>query len=243
MNPERDMPEEIGRNIAGVRVAIVRDNQDPESLGRVKLEYPWRDADDQSYWARIATNMTGSGYGTYFLPEVDDEVLVGFENGDIHSPIVLGSLWSGNRTPPEDNADGQNDVRKIETRNGHSVEFDDNDSQGHVSIETNAGHLIDLDDTSGSESITITDKSGNTIDMNSTAGTISINANTSISLTSPTIELSADSEVTIDGKKNVDVSSDTETKVSGTKLTVDGVTVKFNADGIMQLQGAMIQLN
>ena len=243
MSHRNGVPEETGRDIAGVRVGIVRDNQDPENLGRVKLEFPWRDADDESYWARIATNMTGSGYGTYFLPEVEDEVLVGFENGDIHSPIVIGSLWSGNRAPPETNADGNNDVRKIETRNGHSVEFDDNDTQGHVTIETSAGHLIDLDDTAGSESITITDKSGNAIDMNSTAGTVSIDANTSISLTAPTIKLSADKEVTIDGKKKVDVSSNAETNVSGTTLTVEGVSVEFNADGTMQLKGAIIQLN
>jgi uncharacterized protein (DUF2345 family) len=79
--------------------------------------------------------------------------------------------------------------------------------------------------------------------MHATAVTVSIDAHPSISLTAPTIELSADKDVTIDGKKKVDVSSNAETNVSGTKLTVEGVSVECNADGPMQLNGAIIQLN
>ena len=72
---------ETDTKIAGVRVAVVRDNEDPEDIGRVKLEYPWRDADDESHWARIATEMTGDDYGTYYLPEVGDEVEAGKRYG------------------------------------------------------------------------------------------------------------------------------------------------------------------
>lgn len=245
MNRQHHGREETAHEIAGVRVGIVRDNEDPENLGRVKLEFPWRDADDESYWARIATEMTGDGYGTYFLPEVEDEVLVGFENGDIHSPIVIGSLWSGNRKPPEDNADGNNDVRKIETRSGHVVEFDDNDQEGAVRIETAAGHTVVLDDASGSESVAIEDKAGNSLEMDSNAGEVAIEANTELSLSAPTIELSADGELTVDSSGTLEMSGDAQTKVSSKgQLNVESTGIMgIDASGPLQIQGAIIQLN
>lgn len=231
--------------IAGVRVAIVRDNEDPENLGRVKLEFPWRDADDESYWARIATDMTGDGYGTYFLPEVEDEVLVGFENGDIHHPIVIGALWSGKRKPPEDNADGNNDIRTITTRSEHRIEFDDNDTKGAVRIETSGGHAIVLDDESGSESVTIEDKSGNSVEMDSTGNEIAISANKGIRLEAPTIELSADAEVSIDSGGKIEMSGKAQTSVSSNgqlNLESNGL-MGIDATGPLTIRGAIIQLN
>jgi uncharacterized protein involved in type VI secretion and phage assembly len=231
--------------IAGVRVAIVRDNEDPEDIGRVKLEYPWRDEDDESYWARIATPMADDGYGTYFLPEVDDEVLVSFENGDIHHPVVVGSLWTGKRKPPEKNSDGNNDIRKIETRSGHVIEFDDNDKKGSVLIETNAGHKVELDDSSGSEKITIEDKSGNSMKMDSVKNKIDISAKQSISLSAPTISLSAKTKVEISSKGKVDISGKGQAKFSSKgKLDVkSNGLMGINATGPLTVKGAIIQLN
>ena len=231
--------------VTGVRVAIVRDNEDPDNLGRVKLEYPWRDADDESYWARIATEMTGQDYGTHFLPEVEDEVLVSFENGDIHKPIVIGSLYSGNRKPPENNSDGNNDVRTITTRSGHKIEFDDNDSEGAVTIETNAGHMLKLDDASGGETVTIEDKSGNSIEMDAVGNSIAIEAQQEISLEAPTISLSADGEVSISSKGKVDISGDGQASVSSKgqlSLESNGL-MGIDATGPLTIQGAIIQLN
>jgi len=231
--------------ITGVRVATVRDNEDPEDIGRVKLSFPWRDADDESYWARIATNMSGDGYGTYFLPEVGDEVLVAFENGDIHSPVVVGSLWTGKRKPPERNPDGQNDIRAITTRSGHRVEFDDSSQQGSVVIETTGGQQVELDDTPGSESITLTDKSGNIIKMDSVSNRISLSANQEISLAAPTITLSAKSKVEISSKGKVDISGKGQTNVSSKgQLNVESNGLMgIDATGPLTIQGAIIQLN
>ena len=245
MNTPHYTEEESNSGIGGVRVAIVRDNEDPENLGRVKLEFPWRDADDESYWARIATDMTGDEYGTYYLPEIGDEVLVGFENGDIHNPIVIGSLWSGNRPPPETNDDGENDIRAIETRSGHRIEFDDNEQEGAVRIETNAGHEIVLDDDSGSESIRLEDKSGNVVEMDSVDNAVSISAKQEISLQAPTIELSADGEVNIESNGTVDISGDAQTDVSSKgqlNLESNGL-MGIDATGMLTIRGAMIQLN
>ena len=105
--------------VRGVSVAIVAQNKDPEGLGRVKVRFPWRENPDESHWARIAVPMAGNGRGIWFLPEVDDEVLVAFDAERVEHPYVIGCLWNGQDLPPERNADGRNDLRVIHSRSGH----------------------------------------------------------------------------------------------------------------------------
>ena len=76
--------------VAGVATGIVSANTDPDQLGRVKLRLPWREDDFETDWVRIAVPMAGGGRGTYFLPEIGDEVLVAFDRDDIRYPYVLG---------------------------------------------------------------------------------------------------------------------------------------------------------
>lgn len=205
---------DAGGTIRGVAVGIVTDNEDPDGLGRVKLTFPWRESGDESHWARVAAPMAGDDMGTYFLPEVDDEVLVAFDDGDVNHPYVLGSLWNANRAPPEDNADGDNDVRAVESRSGHRVTLDDGDSDGRVEIETSAGHKITLDDKSGSEKITIEDKSGqNTIEFDAVQGSIDVSSGSKISLSAPMLEIKGDGNVKVE---------------AGGILTLKGSLVKIN---------------
>jgi uncharacterized protein involved in type VI secretion and phage assembly len=215
-----------GETVAGVRLATVRDNEDPESLGRVQVTYPWSDS-DEAYWARIATEMTGDEYGTYFLPEVGDEVLVGFEAGDRRQPYVVGSLWTPDRTPPEENG-GNNDIKAVETRAGHRIEFDDG-GEGGVTVETKAGHEVVLDDTAGAETIRIEDAGGNSVELNTPEDTVTISAGNTISLEAPNIELDADArvEVSADGRLSIET----------------GGTGRLESSGPLQLRGALIQLN
>ena len=85
--------------------------------------FPWLDGSTESHWARVATPMAGKKRGLYFLPEVDDEVLVAFEHGSIDFPCVIGSLWNGKDTPPESNSDRQNNNRALQfaQRSHHPV--------------------------------------------------------------------------------------------------------------------------
>jgi uncharacterized protein involved in type VI secretion and phage assembly len=230
----------------GVAVAKVTDNQDPEGIGRVKVTYPFRDTDDESYWARVATEMAGKEYGTFFLPEVGDEVLVAFEGGKIRHPIVVGSLYNGKRKPPQSNSNGKNDIREIKSRSGHILDFDDASTGGKVEIETSAGHTITLDDTPGGEKITIEDKSGsNSVELDSSSDEVSVSADKKISLSAKTIELAADSEVKIsskakinmEGKGQVNVSSKGSLKIEGTGST------KLKSAAMVTIKGALIQLN
>ncbi len=138
--------------IYGAVVGVVSNLADPDSLGRVKLKFPWLKEDDESRWARVVSFMAGPSRGAVFRPEVGDEVLVLFEHGDMRFPYVVGSIWNGTDKPPgERGKDDKNDVRMLKTRSGHTLVFDD---------------------TSGSEKITVTDKGGNVIEMTKDGVTI-----------------------------------------------------------------------
>src|SRR5262249_15226170 len=125
---DRDGDDRSNR-IYGVVSAIVTNNQDPDKRGRVRVRFPWLAAKDEgeSWWARIAVPMAGKEQGTFFLPEVEQEVLVAFEQGDVRFPFVVGALWNADAVPPEDNADGNNDKRAIVSRSGALIRFDDKD--------------------------------------------------------------------------------------------------------------------
>ncbi|EMA35153.1 phage baseplate assembly protein V [Halobiforma nitratireducens] len=231
----------------GVVVGVVTDNEDPKDLGRVKLQFPWRDADDESYWARIATPMAGDEYGAYFLPDVDDEVLVAFENGDIHRPYVIGSLWNGKQTPPQKN-DGNNDVREIRTRSDHRITFDDDrdGDDGSVTIETSAGHEIVIDDDDSNETILIRDDDAtNQIVLDSSDDSVAIEAGDELELSAKNITIDGDKSVEITGGTKVDVKSKNTVDVSG-KANVDidsGGIMSIDSTGPLTIEGAIIRLN
>lgn len=118
----------------GVSVGVVTNNQDPDKLGRVKVKFPWLSDQDESYWARVLTPMAGKERGIYCLPEVDDEVLVAFEQGQVEFPYILGSLWNGKDKPPAVNEDGKNNQRLIKSRSGHQIILDDTEGEEKIII-------------------------------------------------------------------------------------------------------------
>jgi uncharacterized protein involved in type VI secretion and phage assembly len=185
-----DDREVKGEPVYGVVPAVVTNNKDPEGWGRVKVEIPWL-IEGETGWAQVTTLMSGSQRGSFFLPEVGDNVLVAFEHGDINSPYVIGSLWNGRDKPPETNSDGKNNIRKFKSRSGHEFVFDDTDQKEKVEIKTNAGHKIVMDDTAGNEKIEIKDKAGNEIVVKSRDNSITIKCSGKAAIT-------AQEEVVID---------------------------------------------
>lgn len=138
----------FGRHdLAGVYYAIVTQNDDPDGPGsRVKLRFPWLpDGDrDQTRWAHIAVPMIGARFGTYTLPDVDDEVMVMFLAGDLDHPVVIGGGWSKTDPPPEANADGKNDFRLIKSRSGHRLLFDDSGQTKVTLTDRGDRHFVAL---------------------------------------------------------------------------------------------------
>ena len=123
----------------GVTIAIVTNNTDPDNLGRIKVKFPWLSQEEESFWARILTPMAGKDRGIYFLPEVDDEVLVAFEQGNMNVPYILGALWNGIDKPPAKNDDGKNNQRMIKSRSGHQIILDDTEGEEKIIIEDKTG--------------------------------------------------------------------------------------------------------
>ena len=138
--------EQPQQKIYGMVIGIVTNNQDPEKLGRVKVKFPWlTNAEEskegaESDWARIVMPMAGGDRGLYILPEIEDEVLVAFEQGDISQPYVMGVLWNGVDKPPiEKDADDKNDLRVFKSRNGNKVIFDDTEGKERIVIQDKLG--------------------------------------------------------------------------------------------------------
>jgi len=122
---------------AGTQRAVVKENQDPENLGRVRVQFLWQQEQDDSLmtpWIRIAQPHGGGDKGFYFIPEIGEEVMVGFENGNAEKPYVTGTLYHGNQRPGKDWHNANNDIKAIRTRNGHTVEINDAGKGGFIKI-------------------------------------------------------------------------------------------------------------
>jgi uncharacterized protein involved in type VI secretion and phage assembly len=129
----------------GVVTAIVKSLNDPDGLGRIELQFPWLSDSLRSYWAPVAAPLAGKQRGIFFMPEIDDEVLVAFEHGSFDHPFIVGYLWNGVDTPPE--RDLKN--RVIKTPGGHTLRFEDGDAK-KITLQSSSGQTITLDDTQAS---------------------------------------------------------------------------------------------
>ncbi|NLW46372.1 MAG: phage tail protein [Firmicutes bacterium] len=196
--------------ISGVVIGIVTNNQDPEELGRVKVKLPRLSGEDESNWARVATFMAGNERGAFFLPEIDDEVLVAFEHGDINIPYVIGALWNGVDKPYETNRDGNNDRRVIKSRSGHLIRFDDQDGAEKIEI------------------IDKTEKNFITIDAATNKITVSSEQNLELVAKNGKVVIDAqDVEIKSSNATKIEASADMELKASG-NMIVKGATVNIN---------------
>ena len=176
----------LKRRLYGVHVAICRGLDDPLGQGRILVELPWVgevDAPNAQAWARFATMFAGSDHGSWFLPDVGDEVLLSFVGGDARWPVVIGGLWNGADAPPESmDSNSDNHVKSLTTRSGHHIAFDDTPGSELVEIVTQGEHVIALDD--ANRSIEIRHQGGSTVVLEAN-GSISITATNEVEVTAP----------------------------------------------------------
>lgn len=180
-----------GGHFYGVYPAVVSAINDPDGQGRVKVKIPWSpDGDGNAYdtWARVATMMAGPNRGSWFIPDVDDEVLVAFMAGNPRHPYVIGSLWNGQDQPPETMDSAQNNyVKSLRTRNGVKITFDDTDGTENIKLETPGGQHLWLKD--GPGTVEIQDSNGNSVKLEP-AG-ITVNASAKVTINGSVVEVSA----------------------------------------------------
>ena len=176
------LPSGLGGRWYGAFPALVTDIVDPEGLGRVKIAWPWSpDTAGARYetWARLATFMAGNNRGSWFIPDVDDEVLIVFEGGDPRRPYVIGSLWNGKDSPPESmDGAGKNFKKVLRSRNGVKLTMDDTDGREQFILETPGGQKLTLKD--GPGAVEIVDSNGNSIKLETSGITITASAKVTI---------------------------------------------------------------
>lgn len=128
-----------GPLLYGAYRARVSDNNDPQGLGRLRIQFFWQEGDPTA-WARTMTPYAGAGYGVFFLPEIGDEVWVMFEQGDPERPRVVGSVWNGVQKPPREEFWGgdtnPNHVKRLVTKSGHRITWSDKPGQNSMVFTT-----------------------------------------------------------------------------------------------------------
>jgi phage protein D/phage baseplate assembly protein gpV len=244
----------------GVVSAQVTNIDDPDDLGRVKVKYPGLGSNPEieSFWVRIAAPMAGPQRGFMCLPEVNDEVLVAFEHGDVSRPYIVGALWSSTDKPPrpksEAIAQGKVNQRVMKTRAGHLIVLDDKQGEEQISVTSKSGHTVILDDKSGSEKITIKDKTGNNsmvIDSASNSLTIKVNGDFTVDAKGK-VTLKSMQDMTLDSKAKGNFTSmsgmtlDTKGQAAFKGMTVDvnGQTMlKLNGGAMTELKGGLVKIN
>ncbi len=207
----------------GVNVARVIDLKDPESLGRIKVSYPWLDS-EQTAWVRMMVPHAGKDRGWYVLPEIDDEVLVGYEHGNTDYPVVLGCLYNKENSPIQEAVSDDNDIKMFMTRSGNKITFNDKDGAEQILISQKDGKNQIVLDISG-PSITITTEGdvsikGANINVEADQG-ITMKAGGDIKLAGVNIELKADGNIKSEAAANHDIAGNAQVNVKGGMINLN----------------------
>ncbi|MEO6086471.1 MAG: VgrG-related protein [Umezawaea sp.] len=229
---------------AGVVPAIVSDVKDPAKLGRVRLTFPWLSKDFTSGWARTVQSGAGNGRGALVLPEVGDEVLVGFELGDFEAPYVLGGLHNGKdalptlSAEPVDGSSGEITARGFVSRKGHKLEFVEQD--GIVISSGDGKFVVKLDQrnqvvevTSG-KSVTVKAANGVTIDA----------GNGPLELKGQKISAKSATDVAIEASTSLKLAGTSGVKVEGATVSIAGQgQAELTASGPVTVRGGIVRIN
>lgn len=240
--------------------AVVTDNNDPKQLGRVKVSFFWgKSTGLKTPWIRIVTPYAGSQKGMHFIPEVGEEVLVGFEGGNTERPYVLGSLYHGKDMPVRRWASQQNDFKAIRTRSGHTIEFIDAWGREEIKIYDNDPNQYNYAITLASHSKKIFIEAKG--DMEIKADNLQITANKNFELKATNIKQEASSNMSLSANSNVDLSANSNVDVSAkaamniksvSKMSLDGGAqmeqkasgkISVNGGSMLEQKAAIVKIN
>ena len=225
--------------VGGLQIGIVMKlDADPEGEQKIQVSVPVLQAETEGVWARLAKFYASDGIGSFFIPEIGDEVVLGYLNDDPSHPVILGSLYSSKRKPPYD-LTAENYTKAIVTKSELKVEFDDENKV--LTIVTPASNTIVISDKD--KSILLQDETGNKVEL-STSGIV---------LDSPKdISITATGKITLDATGEVGISSKADVSVSGLNVTAEAdvgftgkgsATAELSASGQTTVKGAMVMIN
>jgi phage protein D/phage baseplate assembly protein gpV len=211
-------------------IGIVTNNKDPEDWGRVKVKFPSLGDEIESNWARLVTPGGGAETGFYSLPEVNDEVLVVFEHGDVNSPFVIGGLWNGRDKPPIPSSkvlkDGKVHQRAFRTRAGHKLIFTDG-SEASLVIETAEGHRLTLADEK--KQVVVETKNGQVLTLDDSKNAVSLESKGNLTITSGA---------------NLTIEANGALSIKGQTFEINAnATGKVEASATLEVKGGMVMIN
>ena len=225
----------ISQNQIGI---VTKTHEDPENLGRIQVLLSYHDNSSYGTWMRMLTPHSGQERGIHFLPEVDDEVLVGFEGNNAEHPYVMGCLYNGVDHPPSI-PDERNTRKTIKTKSGLKVEF--HDGLKKYTIETPGENKFIMDD--DSRTIVIEDEHQNKITMDEDGITIE---------SAKDLTFKAQGDVKIDAGENVGIKAQADADIDGMNVTLaangslkasGSASAELSASGQTTVKGAMVMIN
>ncbi|CAM1345272.1 type VI secretion system tip protein VgrG [Tenacibaculum amylolyticum] len=230
-------------DVKGLQVGIVQDVYDEDGGEfRVQVEIPMLNDTTEFVWARLASFYASSSFGAYFYPEVNDEVILGFVDGNPAYPVVLGSMYSSSLTPADSviPSDSDNNLKSLITRSQLQMQFDDENIV--MTLVTPNGNTIVLSDQD--ESITVTDQNSNQIQMNSDGITIqssaamTLKASDGVTIEGSSVEIKSDSDdITITSSGSLSGSASQSLKLSGSS------DATVSSSGTTSVSGSTVNLN
>lgn len=224
-------------SVQGLQIGIVTDLEDPEGEHRVKVRLPVVSTEEEGIWMRIATLDAGNNRGTFFRPEINDEVIVGFIFNDPNNPVILGMLHSS-ALPAPLTASNDNHEKGYVSRSEMKMIF--NDDEKSYKLETPAGNKITLSEQD--KVIKIEDQNGNKITMESSgvtvesASSLKLKATADITLEAVNIKLSPSSQFSVSA-------SGSEIKAGGGSAEIKGPMVKVEGSGVTEIKGGLVKIN
>ena len=218
-------------------------------MGRVRVKLPTLTEEHESNWARVVAIGAGKNRGFDCLPEIDDEVLVGFEHGDIHRPFIIGGLWNGKDAPPENvdnSADGGIRLRTFKTRVGHQLQFveaDKGSSKKGITLKTVGGHQVSLNDSD--KFVEIETTGGHTVKMGDTDRKIQMTSTGEITLSAPQkITITVGGSIVEVTPTGVKIQAAATVDIQGSaKVDIQAATTNVKGMALVQVQGALVKIN
>lgn len=236
-----------------VTTGKVVENWDEKHPGMVRVElFLGEEGKNQTDWIRVAQPYAGKGCGSYFLPEVGDEVVLAFHMGDPDNPIVIGSLWNQVDTVPEETAREKNDVKRLKTKGGHELVFTEESGKETLTLHTPGKLTLTMEDEA--KTITVSDDGGkNLVTIDGKNGTVTVTAEKKLVLDVGSGGLTLDGQ----GKKallkmdNISIEAGQSLALKGQNVKIEGAMMKVEASGnleakaggILTLKGSMAKIN